>query len=133
MKLPGHILEILRNEPLEFVDGIAQCEEATDKLGQMIKSKFEHKTGELAAVKERIVLFQSFANDFARRLADYLSGFLKKEADGFISNETRALKKGQQLMLYGHEDMEQKLFRFKKLLLWLKDAEARVFRELQLV
>jgi hypothetical protein len=133
MKLPSHVLEILRNEPLEFVDGITQCEEATGKLDLMIKSKFEYGTGDISAVKERIVLFQSFANDFARRLADYLSGFFEIEVDGFLSDPTRAMKKGAKLQLHGHEDMEQKLFRFKKLLVWLKDAEARIFREIQLV
>jgi hypothetical protein len=120
-------------EPLEFIDGIIQCEEATEKLGQMIKSKFENGMGEISAVKERKVLFQSFANDFARRLSDYLSGFLQNEVNGFLSDETRAMKKGNRLAMHGHEDMEEKLFRFKKLLVWLKDAEARIFRELQLV
>ena len=41
LRLPGFIVEILRNEPLEDLDGVSQCEEATDRLSDIVQRKFE--------------------------------------------------------------------------------------------
>ena len=42
LKLPTYIVETLKNEPLDFADGILQCEAATDKLMEVIRSKFDN-------------------------------------------------------------------------------------------
>lgn len=131
LKLPGYIVEILKNEPLEFADGIIQCEDATDRLSEIIKTKIENGLSEIAAVKERISLFQTYGNDFATRLSDHLSAFFKSQADGFLADESRYSRKGQ-LKLHGHESFEEKIYRYRKLLVWLKGIEARKFRDLEL-
>lgn len=100
----------------------------------MINTKFEDGLGDLAAVRERIALFHSYANEFAVRLSGYLSELFEAQADAFLEDDSRAIQKGQSVIkLHGHEQLEEKLFRFKKLLVWLKDTEARIFHELQLV
>lgn len=124
------MLEVLVNEPLEFAEGVAQCEKATQKLDAMIKSRFDGGVSDMSVVRERVSLFQSYANDFALRLSAYLSGVFQDLAAGYLADESRS---AISLRIYGHEDLEVKLFGFRNLLTWLKNAEARVFRELQLV
>ena len=132
LKLPGYVLEVLKNEPLEFAEGIKLCEEATERLMDSISNKFQAvEIADMKAVKERIVLFQSYANDFAERLSLFLQNLFKSQSDAYLFDVDRLCKRGN-LKLYGHEAFEEKIYKFKKLLLWLKSVDARKHNELQI-
>ncbi|KAJ3080543.1 hypothetical protein HK102_002976 [Quaeritorhiza haematococci] len=130
MKLPGYVVEILRNETFD-PDGIMNCEEATVRLMEVIQTKFDDGLNTMQAVKEKIAEYQGYGNEFAARLSAHLVDYFAKQAQTFIGDEGRISRKGN-LKLYGHETMEETLYRFRKLLQWLKDVDARKHHELQM-
>ncbi|KAJ3042939.1 Exocyst complex component 1 [Rhizophlyctis rosea] len=132
LRLPGFIVEILRNEPLDDLDGVSQCEEATDKLSDIVQRKFDEGVGNMQAVKERIALYNGYGNQFAIRLHDYLLGFFHSQAEVYLQDKSRTSKKGS-LKLYGHETIEENCYRFRKLLRWLKEMDTRKHYDLQMI
>ncbi|KAJ3120611.1 hypothetical protein HK098_004457 [Nowakowskiella sp. JEL0407] len=131
LQIPGYIIEILRNEPLDDEEGIYQCEEATVKLAEVIHTKFEDDLGTMQATKERIALFNGYATQFAVRLSDFLSEFFKIQAATLIQNLGRINKKS--IRIVGHDQVEERLSHYRKLLKWLKEVDTRKHMELQMV
>lgn len=86
---------------------------------------------DMNAVKERIEFLQGHANKFATRICEYVSQFYAQQAELYLTDKTRASQRGV-LKLQGHEMLESKLFKFKKLLAWLKDVDTRNHYELQI-
>jgi hypothetical protein len=41
LKLPAFVIETLRNEPLDQIDGVLECERAINTLMKVAKTKFE--------------------------------------------------------------------------------------------
>ena len=41
LKIPGSVIETLKNEPLDVSDGVKQCEKAILKLSNVIKTDFK--------------------------------------------------------------------------------------------
>ena len=93
MKVPGSVIEVLRNEPLEQTEGVLQCVIALNKLMAVVNRNFGGKSilgvsisksdmfflemSDMQAVKERIAMYRGAANHFARRLAEYLEAYFK--------------------------------------------------------
>ncbi|KAJ3295740.1 Exocyst complex component 1 [Borealophlyctis nickersoniae] len=132
LRLPGFIVEILRNEPLDDPDGIAQCEEATERLAEVINRKFDDGLGDMQAIKERVALYNGYGNQFAARLHNHLKAYFQSQAELYLQDKNRTSKRGS-LKLYGHETIEERLYRFRNLLRWLKDVDTRKHYELQMV
>ncbi|KAL2918232.1 hypothetical protein HK105_202159 [Polyrhizophydium stewartii] len=130
LRMPGYALEVLKNEPLDDPNGVNECEMAITKLMDIIQAKFPDY-GDMAAIKERKALLQGYANAFAKRLCEFLSDYFQKQAEMYMQDKSRASQKGS-LKLYAHESIEQKLFKFRNLLRWLKDIDARGHHELQM-
>ncbi|TPX34128.1 hypothetical protein SeMB42_g07361 [Synchytrium endobioticum] len=130
LKLPGFIIEILRNEPLDDSDGIAQCEDATLRLKRAIEAKFDNGLGEMRAVQERISLYTSHANTFATRLSDHFKKLLNSLVESTLNDKSREPKRGAP-RLPSHEVLEIALFKLRNLLLWLRDFDAKKFQSMQ--
>ncbi|KAI9092400.1 exocyst complex component Sec3-domain-containing protein [Phlyctochytrium arcticum] len=132
LRVPAYIIEILRTEPLNEAEGIAQCEDATRKLGEVTKTKFnDAEMANLQAVKEQLALLNGYGNQFALRLHDYLVGYFQTQAEAYLQDKSRSSKRGS-LRLHGHDSIEENLFRFRKLLKWLKDVDTRKHHNLQM-
>ncbi|KAI9015084.1 exocyst complex component Sec3-domain-containing protein [Gaertneriomyces semiglobifer] len=129
--LPGYIIEALRNEPLNEDEGIQQCEEATERLMEVVSKKFSGDVGNMQAVKERLALLNGYGVQFAARLQKHLNAYFQTQADSYMSDKTRTSRRGS-LKLYGHESIEEKLYRFRRLLTWLKDVDTRKHYDLQM-
>ncbi|TPX63540.1 hypothetical protein SpCBS45565_g06534 [Spizellomyces sp. 'palustris'] len=131
LRIPAYIVEILRTEPLDDNEGIAQCEDATRKLMDVTQSKFDEDMNNLQAVKEQIALLNGYGNQFATRLHDHLIAYFQSQAEAYLQDKGRTSKKGS-LKLYGHEAIEERLYRFCRLLKWLKDVDTRKHFNLQM-
>lgn len=129
LRVPSFILEILANEGLDTADGVRECESALEKVMSVIRYKND-ELSEMAAVKERVGLLQSHANTFSSRLCKYLEEFFGQQAELYLNDKNRASQRNA-LKLFAHETSESKLFKFKKLLRWLKDIDARKHYDLQ--
>jgi exocyst complex component 1 len=130
LRVPAYVIEVLKNEPLDQLEGVKECENAINKIMGIIKFKFDGQS-QLLAVKERVNLYQTHANDFAGRLFDYLEAFFSSQATAYLNDKNRASQRNA-LKLYAHELLEQKLFKFKKLVGWLKETDARKHYDLQI-
>ncbi len=76
LKIPGYILETLKNEPLDQPDGVKECCISLQKLVSVLKKDFgEYK--EMNVVKEKLSSYHQHALQFAKRLLDYLETFFK--------------------------------------------------------
>ncbi|KAJ3254540.1 hypothetical protein HK103_007094 [Boothiomyces macroporosus] len=115
LKVPGYLLEVLQNEPLDSADGIRECETAIEKVMNIIRSRNDDY-GEMDATHERVSFLQGHANQFTGRICDFLT----------------QLFAAQNLKLHGHENLEAKLFKFKKILTWVKEIDARKHYDLQM-
>ncbi|KAJ3320672.1 hypothetical protein HDV06_005080 [Boothiomyces sp. JEL0866] len=113
LKVPGYLLEVLQNEPLDSADGIRECETAIEKVMNIIRSKND-EYGDMDATHERVSFLQGHANQFTVRIY-----------------KARASHR-QNLKLHGHENLEAKLFKFKKMLTWVKEIDARKHYDLQM-
>lgn len=139
LRVPAYILEVLKNEQLDVIDGIKnfnclkgvkECEKAIDKIMSVIRHNFGAQDG-LISVKERLEHLQKVSNEFAIRLCEFLEQFFQHHADLFLKDKSRANQRNA-LKLYGHEMLDQKLFKYKYLVGWLKEINARKHYELQI-
>jgi hypothetical protein len=130
LKVPSFILEILANEGLDTADGVKECEMAVNRVMDVIKYK-NVELVEMAAVKERISVLHSHLHKFIDRLITYLEGFFGSQAEMYLNDKTRASQRGA-LKLHAHEVLETKMFKFRKIIFWLKEFDARKHHDLQL-
>ncbi|KAI8900951.1 exocyst complex component Sec3-domain-containing protein [Globomyces pollinis-pini] len=130
LRVPAYILEVLKNEPLDSPDGLRECEKAVEKIMSVIKWKND-ELGAMAAVNERISLLQGHNVEFASRLYNFLTGFFNNQAEIYLNDKNRVSQRNA-LKLFGHENMELRLYKFKKLLLWLKETDSRKHLDLQM-
>ena len=130
LKVPGYVTEILENEPLDTPEGVAECYKALQKILGVIRYKNQDLM-EMTAVRERISFLQDKSNKFALRICDYMSELINDQAEAYLHDKTRASQRGI-LKLQGHELLETKLFKYKKLMGWLKDQDARKHSEFQM-
>ncbi|TPX59726.1 hypothetical protein PhCBS80983_g02258 [Powellomyces hirtus] len=131
LRLPAYLLEVLRTEPLNDNEGIAQCEDATKKLMDVTQQKLNDDLGTLQAVRDQIAFLNGHGNKFAVRLHDHLAALFQQQADSYLQDKGRSAKRGS-LKLYGHDVIEEKLYRFCKLLKWLKGVDTRKHYNLQM-
>ncbi|KAJ3159822.1 Exocyst complex component 1 [Geranomyces michiganensis] len=131
LRLPTFLLDVLRTEPLKDSDGIAACENATQKLMEVTQRKHDNDLGALQAVKDQIAFLNTHGTQFAVRLHDYLVGYFQQQAEIYLNDKSRSSRRGS-LRLYGHDQIEEKLYRFCKLLKWLKGVDTRKHYNLQM-
>ncbi|KAJ3151312.1 Exocyst complex component 1 [Geranomyces variabilis] len=131
LRLPSFLLDVLRTEPLKDSDGIAACENATKKLTEVTQRKLDNELGALQAVRDQIAFLNSHGTQFAVRLHDYLVGYFQQQAEVYLQDKSRSSRRGS-LKLYGHDQIEEKLYRFCKLLKWLKGVDTRKHYNLQM-
>jgi exocyst complex component 1 len=129
LRVPSFILEILGNEGLDTADGVRECESAVEKVMSVIRYKND-ELSDMNAVKERVSFLQSHVNTFSTRLCTYLQVFFGQQAEMYLNDKNRASQRNA-LKLFAHESSESKLYKFKKLLKWLKDVDARKHYDLQ--
>ncbi|KAI8903121.1 exocyst complex component Sec3-domain-containing protein [Gorgonomyces haynaldii] len=130
LRVPSFIVEILQNEPLDIADGIKECERAVDRVMDILHLKLD-SLQDMQAVKERLGVAQEHCNQFASRFHQHLTQFFSQQADLYLQDKLRASQRGA-LKLYAHEQLENKLFKFKKLMNWLKENDTRKHYDLQM-
>ncbi|KAJ3103895.1 hypothetical protein HDU96_009117, partial [Phlyctochytrium bullatum] len=131
LKLPGYVAETLRNEPLEDPDGIANCERAVEDLMSVLARKFDSTLSEMSVVSERMQLYNGYARQFATRLCDYLVSVISVQAEFLIQDKSRVGKKGIP-RIGGHEQLETKMFKYRKLIKLMKEIDTRKHFELEM-
>ncbi|KAJ3191225.1 Exocyst complex component 1 [Irineochytrium annulatum] len=148
LKLPAFVVETLRNEPLDDVDGIVQCERATKELRRVLGAKLD-SLSELGMVTERMSLYNGYARQFSSRLSEHLSSLISSMVANWASAESllilakaemysadktadkTKMRKGTP-RIGGHDVLEQKLYRYRKLIRWMKDMDARKQKEVEM-
>ncbi|TPX31547.1 hypothetical protein SmJEL517_g05166 [Synchytrium microbalum] len=128
LKLPGFVVEILKNEPLDDSDGIVQCENATLRLKKVIESKIDNGLNDMTAFQERITLYLGYANGFATRLSDHFKKLLNTSVEKALQDPNRSTKRGR---LPAHDLVEIAIFKLRNLLLWLRDFDEKKFQAIQ--
>ena len=78
LKVPGYVMEVLENEPLDNVEGVNECQKALDKILTIIRYKNQDLM-EMTAVRERISFLQDKSNKFAIRLCDFMSDLINEQ------------------------------------------------------
>ncbi|KAJ3364894.1 Exocyst complex component 1 [Kappamyces sp. JEL0680] len=130
LRVPAFVLEVLANEGLDTADGVMECERAVERVMSVIRYKNDDLL-DMSAVKERVAFLQGHVNGFSTRLCEFLSQFYLSQAEMYLNDKTRASQRNA-LRLMGHEATEAKLYKFKKLLMWLKDVDTRKHYDLQM-
>ncbi|KAI9205813.1 exocyst complex component Sec3-domain-containing protein [Polychytrium aggregatum] len=131
IRVPGFVIEILRSEPLEDEASVLQCEDAINRLMQVTQTKFDDGIGDMTAIKEKMSLYDGYAHQFGMRLHSYLETYFATQAEVWHRESGRISKKGD-LRICGHESVELDLYKFRKLLRWLKGLDVRKHVDLQM-
>ncbi|KAJ3006321.1 UNVERIFIED_CONTAM: hypothetical protein HDU68_004152 [Siphonaria sp. JEL0065] len=77
MKLKEPISERLKYESLDDVSGIKNCEHVLKVLMDTIaKVKVDEEIADIAMVKERVSLYQSYATTFSIRLTEFVNNLI---------------------------------------------------------
>jgi hypothetical protein len=130
LRVPAYILDVLKNESLDYVDGVRECENAIEKVMTVLRYNFGEMKS-LTVVKEQLKLLQGYSNEFAGRFNRKLLEFFGQEASVYLNDKIRISQRNS-LKLYAHEQMENKLFKYMNLTSWLKETDSRGHYELQM-
>ncbi|KAJ3219492.1 Exocyst complex component 1 [Dinochytrium kinnereticum] len=131
LKLPGYVAESLRNEPLDDPDGILHCERASTELIRVMGIKIDPVYTEMTVVSERMQLFNGYARQFCTRLCDHLVGVIGSQAECYLTDKSRLGKRGTP-RVGNHDQLELKLFNYRKLIKWMKEVDTRKHYELEM-
>ncbi|KAI8851591.1 exocyst complex component Sec3-domain-containing protein [Chytridium lagenaria] len=131
LKLPGYVAESLRNEPLDDPDGIAQCERAAAELMRILSVKIDPLYNETTVVSERMQLFNGYSRQFCNRLCEHLLQVIGSQAESYITDKSRIGKKGTP-RVGNHDQLEIKMFNYRKLIRWMKETDTRKHYELEM-
>ncbi|KAJ3412241.1 hypothetical protein HDV05_001052 [Chytridiales sp. JEL 0842] len=130
LKLPGSVVESLRNEPLDHTDGIKECERAIQKLNEVVKLKFDDGFNDIGMVTERMALLNGYARHFSVRFTDFLTGYVSSMVSQTL-NDKKPTKLGS-LRISNLDVVVEKLVRYRTLMQWLKEFDTRKHYEIEI-
>jgi len=132
--LSSTVVTTLYNENLRTDEGIIKCEDAAKELEKKISIDINDDLRSLKAVTEKIDLFHGYENHFSSRLAQYVTEACKKEFGNYVKtkekNKLNNKKSKYQLQLITHNPVQDVVFRYRKLLLWLRNVDPIKHNEL---
>ncbi|GAA5947406.1 hypothetical protein JCM3765_001664 [Sporobolomyces pararoseus] len=118
-------LSALSQESLENPQGIEKLERAAVSLYKALLSTRDTAVGDMAAASERVGEYRLKADQFCKRILDFLSIMFKFQIDQLLNpkNSTlqNQLKSGQ---LPSHDSMEDFLGRYCGLMLFVKEIDS---------
>ncbi|GAA6011560.1 hypothetical protein JCM11491_004688 [Sporobolomyces phaffii] len=118
-------LTALSQESLENPQGIEKLERAAVSLYKAILSTRDTAVGDMAAASERVGEYRTKADQFCKRILDFLSIMFKFQTDQLLNPKNTAthakLQNGQ---LPSHDTMEDFLGRYCGLMLFVKEIDS---------
>jgi hypothetical protein len=76
LSLPAYVVKVLREESLDTVDGVNECALAFGQIIRLLNKDFQEMS-DMAAVKEQKAYYQNIAQQFIKKVSDYLESYFK--------------------------------------------------------
>jgi len=134
LSISSDIITTLYSENLTTEDGIKKCEDAANELKKRIEIDINDNLRSLKAVTEKIDLFHGYENHFSNRLSQCIVEECKKESDNYIKtkekNKISNKKSKYQLQIFSHNSVQDIVFKYRKLILWLRNVDPIKHNEL---
>ncbi|KAG4107324.1 hypothetical protein H8356DRAFT_1268497 [Neocallimastix lanati (nom. inval.)] len=132
--LSSDIVTTLYSENLTTEEGIKKCENAAIELKKKIEININDDLRSLTAVTEKINLFHGYENHFSNRLSQCIIEECKKESDEYLKtkekNKLANKKLKYQLQMLSHNSIQDIIFKYRKLILWLRNVDPIKHNEL---
>eukprot|EP00833_Pecoramyces_ruminatium_P009009 jgi/Orpsp1_1/1183041/evm.model.c7180000083632.1 len=144
--LPSDVISALYSDDLKSEQGIKKCEYAAKELIKKIEIDINEDLRPLKAVTEKLDLFNGYKNHFSNRITQCIIEECKKEndahealkevkKDGDNHNKTKEKNKSNKktkyhLQIMSHNYIQDVVFRYRKLILWLRDVDPVKHNEL---
>jgi hypothetical protein len=107
LRIPAYTLDVLKNEQLDAVEGVLECEKAVNRIMTVIQYNFNEQS-KMLLVKERLQLLQQHANEFGVRLFEYMESLLAQSSSTYLNDKNRGSQRNA-MKLYAHEALEGKV------------------------
>ncbi|GAA5913162.1 hypothetical protein JCM6882_005804 [Rhodosporidiobolus microsporus] len=120
--IPASDLTALIQESLENPQGIERLERAAVSVYKALLSTRDTAVGDMAAASERLGEYHAKANQFCKRVFDFLSIMFKFQVDQILNPKDAATRSKTQLP--SHQVMEDFLGRYCGLMLFVKEIDA---------
>ncbi|ORX50398.1 hypothetical protein BCR36DRAFT_327222 [Piromyces finnis] len=134
LTIPSEIITTLYSETLTTDEGIQKCEKAANELKMKIEIDINDDLRSMTAVTEKINLFHGYENHFSNRLSQCIIEECKKESDNILKIKEKSkmtTKKSKfQLQIFTHNSIQDIVFKYKKLILWLRNVDPIKHNEL---
>lgn len=130
LNVEPQVLQTILSTSLDKPSGIQECQSAITKIMKIIRYRFERYPHSLLSITEQIQTLQTYANNFARRLYEFLDSLLKLQSEKYLNDKSRQSQRNA-LKLHGHEALELRLYHFRPLVTWLKEMDSRIHYDLQ--
>ncbi|ORY45273.1 hypothetical protein BCR33DRAFT_784670 [Rhizoclosmatium globosum] len=131
MRLAEPVSERLKYESLDEVAGIKNCERVLKILMDTIaRVKYDEEIADIAMVKERLGLYQSYATTFSVRLTEFITKLLTTSIETLTKENSSKAK--QTLKIVGLDMIQMKLCHYRALMKWLKSVDTRKQYDLEM-
>jgi len=132
--ISSDIVSTLYSESLTTDEGIEKCEKAANELKMKIETDINDDLRAITAVTEKINLFHGYENHFSNRLSQCIIEECKKESDNYLKTKEKnkqANKKAKyQLQIFSHNSIQDIVFKYRNLILWLRNVDPIKHNEL---
>ncbi|GAA5835794.1 hypothetical protein JCM9279_004648 [Rhodotorula babjevae] len=126
--IPDHDLTALAQESLESQQGIEKLERSVVSLYKALLSTRDTAVGDMAAASERVGEYRAKAQQFSKRVFDFLSIMFKFQVDQVLNPKDAAAAARDKGRLKSHAAMEDFLGRYCGLMLFVKEIDQQRYQ-----
>ncbi|KAG2189411.1 hypothetical protein INT44_004553, partial [Umbelopsis vinacea] len=135
VRVSENVLQTLRNCPMDNVKDINTIQDAAADLQRVLKIKLEDGLQTMKAVQERIQEYNVYSNAFTNRTYEHLRTTIQTQTDILFETRSRSspatTRKSNLVIITPHTSLEDAVFKYQGLALWMKEMDPRRYNELQ--
>ncbi|KAJ2962979.1 hypothetical protein NQZ79_g1897 [Umbelopsis isabellina] len=137
VRVSDGVLQTLRNTPMDNVQDIERVQDAAADLQRVLKVKLGDGLQSMKAVQERVEEYNMYSNTFTTRVHEHLRQSIDSQTGILYETRSRAApmttRKNNYVIIPAYSSIEDSLFKYQGLALWMKEMDPRRYNELQMM
>ncbi|KAM3589562.1 hypothetical protein VKS41_000421 [Umbelopsis sp. WA50703] len=135
VRVSDGVLQTLRNTPMDNVQDIEKIQDAAGDLQKVLKVKLGDGLQTMKAVQERVEEYNMYSNTFTSRVYEHLRTSIESQTDILYETRSRTAPmttRKNYVIIPAYSSLEDSLFKYQGLALWMKEMDPRRYNELQM-
>ncbi|KAG2186053.1 hypothetical protein INT43_002491 [Umbelopsis isabellina] len=137
VRVSDGVLQTLRNTPMDNVQDIERVQNAAADLQRVLKVKLGDGLQTMKAVQERVEEYNMYSNTFTARVHEHLRQSIDSQTGILYETRSRSApmttRKNNYVIIPAYDSLEDSLFKYQGLALWMKEMDPRRYNELQMM